>query len=56
MIFIVVTWLTTFWMLFIVRFAQKKMYKFQSYAEILNQQRGSEVFLQDRRTWLTNVY
>ena len=36
--------------------SKKKMYKFQSYAEILNQQRGSEVFLQDRRTWLTNVY
>ena len=32
------------------------MFKFQGYAEIVNQQRGETVVLEDKRVWLTNVY
>ena len=32
------------------------MYKFQGYFEIINQQRGTEFVLEDKRVWLTNVY
>ena len=31
-------------------------YNFQGYFEIINQQRGSEFNLTDKRPWLTNVY
>lgn len=32
------------------------IYKFQGYFEIINQQRGPEHVLTDKRVWLTNVY
>ena len=36
--------------------SQNYMYKFQGYFEIINQQRGPEIVLEDKRVWLTNVY
>ena len=36
--------------------SQNLTYKFQRYFEIINQQRGSEFNLTDKRVWLTNVY
>ena len=36
-------------------FRSNKESRFQGYAEIINQQRG-EIFLKDKRVWLTNVY
>ena len=36
--------------------SQNLTYKFQGYFEIINQQRGSEFNLTDKRVWLTNVY
>ena len=36
--------------------SQNHMYKFQGYFEIINQQRGPEIVLEDKRFWLTNVY
>ena len=35
---------------------QNLMYKFQGYFEIINQQRGDEHVLTDKRVWLRNVY
>ena len=35
--------------------SQNHMYKFQGYFEIINQQRGAEIILKDKRIWLTNV-
>ena len=35
---------------------QNMTYKFQGYFEIINQQRGPEFNLTDKRVWLTNVY
>ena len=36
--------------------SQNHMYKFQGYFEIINQQKGPEFALEDKRVWLTNVY
>ena len=36
--------------------SQNHMYKFQGYFEIINQQRGPEIVLEDKRVWLTNFY
>ena len=36
--------------------SRNHMYKFQGYFEIINQQRGPEFVLEDKRVWLTNVY
>ena len=36
--------------------SRNRMYKFQGYFEIINQQRGPENVLEDKRVWLTNVY
>ena len=35
---------------------KSSMFKFQGYAEIVNQQRGETVVLENKRVWLTNVY
>ena len=35
--------------------SQNHIYKFQGYFEIINQQRGTEIILEDKRIWLTNI-
>ena len=35
--------------------SRNHIYKFQGYFEIINQQRGTEIILEDKRIWLTNV-
>ena len=36
--------------------SQNHLYKFQGYFELINQQRGPEFVLEDKRVWSTNVY